>query len=94
MRPILIIQNDPHEDAGQLNTILAERSIKKKTVLGYSAHYGALSPQAYAGLFYSVARRPLTRLISIPTFKKKLTFARRSSMPANQLRVFAWARKF
>ena len=50
MRPILIIQNDPHEGGGQLSTLLAGRGIEQDTVFGYSARYEFLSPERYGGL--------------------------------------------
>lgn len=50
MQPILIIQNDPHEGAGQLSDLLAQEKIEQETVFGYSAHYGSLSPRAYSGV--------------------------------------------
>ena len=50
MRPILIVQNDAHEGAGQLNAVLAARTIKQETILGYSTQYDLLSPRTYGGL--------------------------------------------
>lgn len=50
MDPILIIQNDPHEGAGQLSTVLVRRGIEQETVLGYSTRYESLSPKSYNGL--------------------------------------------
>ena len=50
MRPILIIQNDAHEGAGQLSDLFAKADIKYETIFGYSAQYDSLSPKAYSGL--------------------------------------------
>jgi GMP synthase (glutamine-hydrolysing) len=50
MPPILIIQNDPHEGAGQLSGLLAERKIKHDTVFGCVAQFRSLSPKAYGGV--------------------------------------------
>lgn len=50
MQPILIIQNDAKEGAGQLNTLLAKNGIKQETVFGYSTDYSRLRPAGYSGL--------------------------------------------
>jgi GMP synthase (glutamine-hydrolysing) len=50
MRPILIIQNDEHEGAGLLSSVLAQRGLEQDTVLGYSARYEFLAPEPYSGL--------------------------------------------
>jgi GMP synthase (glutamine-hydrolysing) len=50
MRPLLIVQNDPHEGAGHLSHLLAKRNIEQETVLGYSAAYEALAVKTYSGI--------------------------------------------
>ena len=50
MRPILILQNDPHEGAGTLATLIAARGLEQRTVLGWDADYKKLSPGAFSAL--------------------------------------------
>ena len=51
MRPILIIQNDAHEGAGQLSDLLAKaQRSSKKPFLVTQLNTNSLSPKAYSGL--------------------------------------------
>ena len=50
MKPILILQNDQHEGAGTLATLIAVRGLEQRTVLGWEADYAKLSPVAFSGL--------------------------------------------
>ena len=50
MKPVLILQNDPHEGAGQLATLLSKRGIQQRTSHGYDANYAALKADLFSGL--------------------------------------------
>jgi GMP synthase (glutamine-hydrolysing) len=50
MEPILIIQNDAKEGAGQLATLIAGRGLEQETVFGYDTDYGRLSADDYSAL--------------------------------------------
>lgn len=50
MKPVLIVQNDAKEGAGQLSTLIAERGLEQQTVFGYDADYDRLSPDDYSAL--------------------------------------------
>jgi len=50
MNPVLIIQNDAKEGAGQLSTLIAERGLKQETVFGYDTDYAQLANDAYSAL--------------------------------------------
>lgn len=50
MKPILILQNDQHEGAGTLATLIADRGLAQQTVLGWDADYAKLSPGAFSAL--------------------------------------------
>ena len=39
MKPVLVIQNDAKEGAGQLATLIAERGLQQDTVLGFDTDY-------------------------------------------------------
>jgi GMP synthase (glutamine-hydrolysing) len=49
-KPILIIQNDAHEGAGQLSTLIAERGLGQETVFGYDADYERLRSDDFSAL--------------------------------------------
>ncbi|MEZ5828628.1 MAG: type 1 glutamine amidotransferase [Hyphomicrobiales bacterium] len=49
-KPILIIQNDAKEGAGQLATLIADRELKQETVFGYDTDYDRLNASDYSGL--------------------------------------------
>ena len=50
IKPVLILQNDPHEGAGQLATLLSKRGIQQRTSHGYDANYAALKADLFSGL--------------------------------------------
>lgn len=50
MKPVLIIQNDAKEGAGQLAILIADRGLRQETVLGYDADYDRLKPEDYSAL--------------------------------------------
>jgi GMP synthase (glutamine-hydrolysing) len=50
MKPVLIIQNDAKEGAGQLSTLIAERGLGQETVFGYDTDYGQLAVDDYGAL--------------------------------------------
>jgi GMP synthase (glutamine-hydrolysing) len=50
MKPVLIVQNDAKEGAGQLSTLIAERGLGQETVFGYDTDYDTLKPGDYSGL--------------------------------------------
>lgn len=50
MKPVLIIQNDAKEGAGQLSTLIAERGLGQETVFGYDTDYGKLAADDYGAL--------------------------------------------
>ncbi len=50
MKPVLIIQNDAKEGAGQLSTLIAERGLGQETVFGYDTDYGKLAANDYGAL--------------------------------------------
>jgi GMP synthase (glutamine-hydrolysing) len=50
MKPVLIIQNDAKEGAGQLSTLIAERGLGQETVFGYDTDYGQLAANEYGAL--------------------------------------------
>lgn len=50
MKPVLIIQNDTKEGAGQLASLIDARGLEQKTVFGYDTDYGRLSPADYSRL--------------------------------------------
>jgi len=50
MKPILIVQNDPHEGAGALATLIAERGLEQHSVLGSKADYAKLPSGAFGAL--------------------------------------------
>ena len=50
MKPVLIIQNDAKEGAGQLATLIAERGLGQETVFGYDTDYGKLASDDYSAL--------------------------------------------
>ena len=50
MKPVLVLQNDPHEGAGQLATLLSKRGIQQQTFHGYDADYAALKADRFSGL--------------------------------------------
>lgn len=50
MKPVLIIQNDAKEGAGQLATLIAQRGVGQETVFGYDTDYDKLDPDGYGAL--------------------------------------------
>ncbi len=72
MRPILIVQNDAHEGAGQLNALLAARTINHETVLGYSTRYDLLSPTVYSGLVILGGAQGAYETDKYPYLKKEM----------------------
>lgn len=50
MKPVLIIQNDAKEGAGQLANLIAERGLRQETVFGYDTDYCRLKPEGYSAL--------------------------------------------
>lgn len=50
MKPVLIIQNDAKEGAGQLATLIAERGLTQRLVFGYDADYDRLRAGDYSAL--------------------------------------------
>ena len=50
MQPILIVQNDAEEGAGQLDTLLAERGLDAHAVFGFETDYEALLCQRFSAL--------------------------------------------
>lgn len=50
MKPVLIIQNDAKEGAGQLSTLLTGRGLQQETVFGYDADYSSLKARDYSAL--------------------------------------------
>jgi GMP synthase (glutamine-hydrolysing) len=50
MKPVLIVQNDAKEGAGQLATLIAERGLGQETVFGYDADYDKLDVDHYDAL--------------------------------------------
>ena len=50
MKPILIVQNDHHEGAGALATLIAERGLDQHSVLGSEADYAKLPSGAFGAL--------------------------------------------
>lgn len=50
MKPVLIIQNDAKEGAGQLATLIAERGLGQETVFGDDADYDRLAAGDYGAL--------------------------------------------
>ena len=50
MKPVLIIQNDAKEGAGQLGTLIAERGLGQETVFGYDTDYDKLAADHYGAL--------------------------------------------
>lgn len=50
MKPVLIIQNDAKEGAGQLSTLIAERGLGQEVVFGYDTDYDALKAADYGAL--------------------------------------------
>jgi GMP synthase (glutamine-hydrolysing) len=49
-QPLLIIQNDAHEDAGLLASLAAERNLSVMQGLGWEIDYASLAVDAFAGL--------------------------------------------
>lgn len=50
MKPILVLQNDPHEGAGTMATLVAERGLEQRTVLGWEADDAKLRSDAFSAL--------------------------------------------
>lgn len=50
MKPVLIIQNDAKEGAGQLATLIAARGLQQETVFGYDTDYDKLSADDHSAL--------------------------------------------
>jgi GMP synthase (glutamine-hydrolysing) len=50
MKPVLIVQNDAKEGAGQLATLIAERGLGQETVFGYDTDYDRLNADDYSAL--------------------------------------------
>lgn len=50
VKPVLIIQNDPNEGAGQLSTLMHDRNIRQQTVLGATTDYADLDNNEFAAL--------------------------------------------
>jgi GMP synthase (glutamine-hydrolysing) len=50
MKPVLILQNDANEGAGQLATLLAERGFEQQYVLGGAADNAKLDPDRFSAL--------------------------------------------
>jgi GMP synthase (glutamine-hydrolysing) len=50
MKPLLVVQNDPHEGAGLVETLIAERGFKQHTVFGWKVDYNKLSSDAFSAL--------------------------------------------
>ncbi|MGH6734589.1 MAG: type 1 glutamine amidotransferase [Methyloceanibacter sp.] len=50
MKPVLIVQNDPKEGAGQLTTLLSARGLKQERVFGYDTDYDRVGSAGYAAL--------------------------------------------
>jgi len=44
MKPVLIIQNDAKEGAGQLGSLIASRGLQQETVFGYDTDYDPSEP--------------------------------------------------
>ena len=50
MKPVLIIQNDAKEGAGQLATLIRERGLEQQTEFGPAANYSGLRSEDYSAL--------------------------------------------
>ena len=50
IKPVLLIQNDAKEGAGQLHGLLQARGYEQVMVLGWEVDYAALQPEKFAGL--------------------------------------------
>ncbi len=50
MKPVLIVQNDAHEGAGSLATLLAQRGIDQHVVQGFGAKYSELASDRFSAL--------------------------------------------
>ena len=50
MKPVLVIQNDAKEGAGQLATLVAGHGLKAQTVFGYDTDYQGLGSDGYSAL--------------------------------------------
>ena len=50
MKSILVIQNDPHEGAGSMAALIAERGFEQVSVIGADADYAKLPSADFAGL--------------------------------------------
>lgn len=50
MKRVLIVQNDEHEGAGQLASLLTNRGFEQHYVFGYAADYGQLLPDRFSAL--------------------------------------------
>ena len=50
MKPVLVIQNDAKEGAGQLATLIRERGLEQQTEFGPDAKYGGLRNEDYSSL--------------------------------------------
>lgn len=48
--PLLIIQNDKHEGAGQLARLAHDRCLEQHVVFGYNTDYALLDSRSYAGV--------------------------------------------
>ncbi|HET6494018.1 MAG TPA: type 1 glutamine amidotransferase, partial [Thermoleophilia bacterium] len=50
MKPVLVIQNDAKEGAGQLAMLVAGHGLEAETVFGYDADYDGLGSDGYSAL--------------------------------------------
>jgi GMP synthase (glutamine-hydrolysing) len=50
MKPVLIVQNDEYEGAGQLASLLSNRDFETRYVHGYATNYAELTPDRFSGL--------------------------------------------
>jgi GMP synthase (glutamine-hydrolysing) len=50
MKPVLVIQNDVNEGAGLLATLITERGLESRTVLGFDTDYALIGSDQFSGL--------------------------------------------
>src|SRR5256885_1813294 len=74
MKPVLIIQNDANEGAGQLATVLKQRGLEEHTVFGYNTNYERLHSEDYSGIAILGGAQSTYETNKYPYVKNELEF--------------------
>lgn len=73
MKPFLIIQNDKHEGAGQLLTLIHQRKLMAKTILGWDIDYKNIQADDYCALILLGGAQGVYEVDKYPYLKNEIS---------------------